>query len=82
MPYALQQAGFGLGLFLLVFVAIVTDYSLGLMIRNGHLSKSSSYQGVMEIAFGRVGLYLLTILQLIYPFIGLLINSHCIIMMI
>lgn len=32
IPYALHRAGFGLGLFLLVVVAIITDYSLILMV--------------------------------------------------
>uniref|UniRef100_A0A182M5G7 Putative sodium-coupled neutral amino acid transporter 11 n=1 Tax=Anopheles culicifacies TaxID=139723 RepID=A0A182M5G7_9DIPT len=31
IPYALHRAGFGLGLFLLVIVAVITDYSLILM---------------------------------------------------
>lgn len=32
IPYALHRAGFGLGLLLLVLVAIITDYSLILMV--------------------------------------------------
>lgn len=32
IPYALHKAGFGLGLLLLIFVAVVTDYSLILMV--------------------------------------------------
>lgn len=32
IPYALHRAGFGLGLFLLVIVAVITDYSLILMV--------------------------------------------------
>uniref|UniRef100_A0A182TWW4 Putative sodium-coupled neutral amino acid transporter 11 n=1 Tax=Anopheles melas TaxID=34690 RepID=A0A182TWW4_9DIPT len=32
IPYALHRAGFGLGLFLLVIVAAITDYSLILMV--------------------------------------------------
>jgi len=70
MAYALKEAGFGLGLILLVFVAVVTDYSLVLMVRSGHLSGSFSYQGIMRAAFGRPGFILLSILQFVYPFIG------------
>jgi amino acid permease len=70
IPYALHQAGFGAGLFLLVFVALATDYSLVLMIRSGHLSGAFSYQGLMEAAFGKPGFILLSLLQFIYPFIG------------
>lgn len=32
IPYALVRAGFGVGLILLVFVAVITDYSLRLMV--------------------------------------------------
>lgn len=34
IPYALHRAGFGLGLLLLILVAVITDYSLVLMV--GH----------------------------------------------
>lgn len=70
MPYALQQSGFALGLLLLIFVAVVTDYSLVLMVRGGHLAGTFSYQGLMEVSFGRPGYILLSVLQFIYPFIG------------
>ncbi|KDR11093.1 Putative sodium-coupled neutral amino acid transporter 11 [Zootermopsis nevadensis] len=71
IPYALHQAGFGIGLFLLVLVALATDYSLILMIRSGHLSGAFSYQGLMEAAFGKPGFILLSLLQFIYPFIAM-----------
>ena len=32
IPYALHRAGFGLGMMLLILVAIITDYSLILMV--------------------------------------------------
>lgn len=32
IPYAFHKAGFGFGLLLLAFVAIITDYSLILMV--------------------------------------------------
>ncbi|KAJ8687720.1 hypothetical protein QAD02_023514 [Eretmocerus hayati] len=71
IPYALHQAGFGLGMFLLVLVAIITDYSLVLMVRSGHLCGEMSYQGLMRASFGRPGFYILTALQFMYPFIAM-----------
>ncbi|CAG9815167.1 unnamed protein product [Phaedon cochleariae] len=71
IPYALHEAGFGFGLLLLIFVAVVTDYSLILMVRSGHISGKFSYQGIMEAAFGRAGYYLLGLLQFVYPFIAM-----------
>ncbi|XP_075225054.1 putative sodium-coupled neutral amino acid transporter 11 [Lycorma delicatula] len=71
IPYALKQAGFGFGLLLLGFIALVTDYSLILMVRSAHISSSFSYQGLMQAAFGNPGFYLLTFLQFTYPFIAM-----------
>ena len=44
MPYAFRQAGVVLGTFILIFIAIITDYSLILMVRGGELSGTNSYQ--------------------------------------
>ncbi|XP_012278789.1 putative sodium-coupled neutral amino acid transporter 11 [Orussus abietinus] len=71
IPYALHQAGFGLGLGLLVLVALLTDYSLILMVRSGHLCGEMSYQGLMRASFGRAGFYILTTLQFVYPFVAM-----------
>jgi amino acid permease len=45
IPYALHRAGFGLGLLLLILVAIITDYSLILMVseHTGEQFSSSTY---------------------------------------
>ncbi|KYN15077.1 Putative sodium-coupled neutral amino acid transporter 11, partial [Trachymyrmex cornetzi] len=71
IPYALHQAGFGLGIALLILVAALTDYSLILMVRSGRICGEMSYQGLMRASFGRAGFYILTILQLLYPFIAM-----------
>ncbi|XP_020281190.1 putative sodium-coupled neutral amino acid transporter 11 isoform X2 [Pseudomyrmex gracilis] len=71
IPYALHQAGFGLGIALLILVATLTDYSLILMVRSGHICGEMSYQGLMRASFGRAGFYILTVLQFFYPFIAM-----------
>ncbi|XP_029679402.1 putative sodium-coupled neutral amino acid transporter 11 isoform X2 [Formica exsecta] len=71
IPYALHQAGFGLGIALLILVAALTDYSLILMVRSGHICGEMSYQGLMRASFGRAGFYILTGLQFFYPFIAM-----------
>eukprot|EP00092_Neocalanus_flemingeri_P027919 GFUD01030312.1.p1 GENE.GFUD01030312.1~~GFUD01030312.1.p1 ORF type:complete len:446 (+),score=110.18 GFUD01030312.1:430-1767(+) len=71
IPFALKEAGFGLGLILLVVVGILTDYSLRLMVRAGTLSGTSSYQGIMEASFGMPGYVILSTIQFIYPFIAM-----------
>lgn len=59
-----------MGVILLALVAIVTDYSLVLMLRSAHISGSFSYQSLMKSAFGRYGFVVLSFLQFIYPFMG------------
>jgi hypothetical protein len=44
MPYAFREAGVGLGTLILIFIAVITDYSLILMVRGGQLSGTNSYQ--------------------------------------
>lgn len=70
IPYAFNLSGVGLGVILLILVAIITDYSLVLMLRSAHLSGSFSYQSLMKSAFGKYGYVVLSFLQFIYPFIG------------
>ncbi|GFN75345.1 sodium-coupled neutral amino acid transporter 11 [Plakobranchus ocellatus] len=71
IPFALKQAGFGLGIILLILVAFTTDYSIFLLIEGGHLSNTDTYQDMVLVAFGRPGFYLLTVLQFLYPFIAM-----------
>ncbi|KAF0762295.1 putative sodium-coupled neutral amino acid transporter 11 isoform X1, partial [Aphis craccivora] len=63
IPYAFNLSGVGMGVILLALVAIVTDYSLVLMLRSAHISGSFSYQSLMKSAFGRYGFVVLSFLQ-------------------
>ncbi|XP_034650582.1 putative sodium-coupled neutral amino acid transporter 11 isoform X2 [Drosophila subobscura] len=72
IPYALHRAGFGMGLALLILVAYITDYSLILMVRCGHICGRFSYPGIMEAAYGKYGYYLLSLLQFMYPFLAMI----------
>ncbi|XP_063698102.1 putative sodium-coupled neutral amino acid transporter 11 [Culicoides brevitarsis] len=72
IPYALHRAGFGLGLLLLILVAVITDYSLVLMIQCGHMCGRFNYPGIMEAAYGKWGYYLLLLLQFMYPFLAMI----------
>ncbi|XP_025415205.1 putative sodium-coupled neutral amino acid transporter 11 [Sipha flava] len=72
IPYAFNLSGVGMGVILLALVAIITDYSLVLMLRSAHISGSFSYQSLMKSAFGRPGFVVLSFLQFIYPFIAMI----------
>ena len=70
MAYALKESGFVLGVFCLFLVAVLTDYSLFILIKAGIASKTTSYQDLMTKAFGFPGFVVITIFQFTYPFIG------------
>lgn len=72
IPFALKQAGFGMGIFLLIFTALVNDYSIILLVEAGKLSNTDSYQDMIMVACGRPGFYLLTLLQFLYPLIAMI----------
>ncbi|XP_052245865.1 putative sodium-coupled neutral amino acid transporter 11 isoform X2 [Dreissena polymorpha] len=71
IPFAMKQAGFGLSIILLIVVAVITDYSILMLIEAGKLSNTKTYQDMMLVAYGRPGFYLLTFLQFLYPFIAM-----------
>ncbi|KAF3431652.1 hypothetical protein FNV43_RR26383 [Rhamnella rubrinervis] len=55
LPATMKVLGLGLGVGLIVFVAIMTEASLEMLLRFSKVGESVSYGGVMEDAFGRVG---------------------------
>uniref|UniRef100_A0A8C3IUI3 Putative sodium-coupled neutral amino acid transporter 11 n=1 Tax=Chrysemys picta bellii TaxID=8478 RepID=A0A8C3IUI3_CHRPI len=70
LPYSMKEAGFPLGVLLLVGVAYITDYSIILLIKGGNLSGTNSYQELVNKSYGFIGYLILSILQFLYPFIG------------
>ncbi|XP_066301395.1 putative sodium-coupled neutral amino acid transporter 11 isoform X4 [Branchiostoma lanceolatum] len=72
MPYALKQAGFPMGVLLILIVALITDYSVILLIRGGNLSGTKNYQDLVRAAFGFPGFIFLSIVQFVYPFIAMI----------
>ncbi|XP_023239840.1 putative sodium-coupled neutral amino acid transporter 11 [Centruroides sculpturatus] len=72
IPYAINQAGFVLGLLLLPIIAIATDYSLCILVKGGNIVGVSTYQDLVQAAFGKPGFYFLTLIQFIYPFIAMI----------
>ena len=76
MSYALHQAGVLMGILSFIFLGLVTDFSLIILIKAARLSGATSYQGVMASAFGTTGYVVLSILQFVYPIIGILFNSY------
>lgn len=55
LPFAVQQAGFVAGIFLIVLCAILTEKSLRLLIETAKHAQVPTYEMVAEAAFGRYG---------------------------
>uniref|UniRef100_A0A4W4GKT3 Putative sodium-coupled neutral amino acid transporter 11 n=1 Tax=Electrophorus electricus TaxID=8005 RepID=A0A4W4GKT3_ELEEL len=72
LPFSLAQAGLPLGMLLLFLVALITDYSIILLIKGGKLSGTHSYQALVHGTFGFVGFMILSVLQFLYPFIAMI----------
>ncbi|XP_078183650.1 putative sodium-coupled neutral amino acid transporter 11 isoform X6 [Callithrix jacchus] len=68
----MKQAGFPLGILLLLWVSYVTDFSLVLLIKGGALSGTDTYQSLVNKTFGFPGYLLLSVLQFLYPFIAMI----------
>ncbi|CAK9293598.1 unnamed protein product [Gordionus sp. m RMFG-2023] len=72
MPYAIKKSGIGLGIIFLLLVAFSSDYSLVLLVKGGQLAGTSNYQDLVLSSFGKIGFFILSIIQFIYPFIAII----------
>ncbi|CAF0961432.1 unnamed protein product [Didymodactylos carnosus] len=53
MSYAFRQAGFGVGIIILLLVAVLTDFSITLLLRSGDLAKVTTYQDLVLHVMGK-----------------------------
>ncbi|EEF47676.1 amino acid transporter AVT6A [Ricinus communis] len=72
LPAIMKVLGVGLGIGMIVLVAILTEYSLEILLRYSKAAKVESYGGVMGDAFGNIGKRLLQIFILL-NIVGVLI---------
>ncbi|KAJ8589334.1 amino acid transporter [Rhizopogon salebrosus TDB-379] len=71
LPYAVSQAGFFLGIFLLVVLCGVTDWTIRLVVINAKLSGRTSYIEVMNSCFGPSGRAAVSFFQFSFAFGGM-----------
>lgn len=72
LPATMNTVGLIPGIFLIIFVGFVTNYSIDFLLRYSSASKAMSYSGVMADSFGRIGRILLQLCIIINNF-GLLV---------
>ncbi|KAH9176293.1 amino acid transporter [Lactarius sanguifluus] len=71
LPYAMSRAGFVTGLFLLVVLCYVTDWTICLIVTNAKLSGTNSYIGIMNRSFGASGRAAVSFFQFSFAFGGM-----------
>ncbi|EMD37918.1 hypothetical protein CERSUDRAFT_154899 [Gelatoporia subvermispora B] len=71
LPYAIRQAGFVTGLFLLVVLCGVTDWTIRLIVVNAKLSGRNSYIEIMNHCFGPSGRAAVSFFQFAFAFGGM-----------
>ncbi|CAO3620053.1 unnamed protein product [Cunninghamella blakesleeana] len=70
IPYSIKEAGFGFGIILLIILTVVVDWTIRLLIFNGKLAGRTTYQDLLQFAFGRPGLIAISIFQFAFAFGG------------
>lgn len=70
LPYAVARAGFVMGIFLLITLAAVTDWTIRLVVLNAKLSGRESYTEVMHHCFGHWGSAGVSFFQFAFAFGG------------
>ncbi|KAJ7925314.1 amino acid transporter [Mycena leptocephala] len=71
LPYAVSQAGFFTGLFLLVVLCGVTDWTIRLIVINAKMSGAHSYIDIMNHCFGSSGRAAVSFFQFAFAFGGM-----------
>ncbi|KAJ3989089.1 amino acid transporter [Lentinula detonsa] len=71
LPYAISQAGFFIGLLLLVVLCGVTDWTIRLIVVNAKLSGSHTYIDIMNHCFGSSGRAAVSFFQFSFAFGGM-----------
>ncbi|KAL1925820.1 uncharacterized protein VTP21DRAFT_703 [Calcarisporiella thermophila] len=78
MPFAFSEAGFFMGIILLLLVTWVGDWTVRLLVFNGKLAGATTYQALLERCFGHAGLVAISIFQFAFAFGGMC--AYCVIM--
>lgn len=66
----MSRAGFVTGMFLLVVLCFVTDWTIRLIVTNAKLSGTNSYIGIMNRCFGSSGRAAVSFFQFSFAFGG------------
>ena len=71
LPYSMRESGFVAGLALLVGIALLTDWTIRLIVLNAKLSGRGTYIEIMGHCFGQRGRIAVSIFQFVFAFGGM-----------
>lgn len=71
LPYALREAGFLTGILLLIFLGVVTDWTIRLIVLNAKMSGRRSYIDILDSCFGKPGRAAVSFFQFAFAFGGM-----------
>ncbi|ANB11701.1 Avt2p [Sugiyamaella lignohabitans] len=69
-PYAVRQAGLLAGIFLLLSLTVVIDWTIRLMVTNAKMSGTDTFQATVKHCFGKPGLIAISLAQCLFAFGG------------
>ncbi|KAI9492230.1 transmembrane amino acid transporter protein-domain-containing protein [Zychaea mexicana] len=78
LPFSFKEAGFWMGIILLITLTVVVDWTVRLLMYDGKLAGRSTYQDLLEFSFGRAGLIAISIFQFAFGFGGMC--AYCVIL--
>ncbi|KAI3618569.1 hypothetical protein CBS9595_002932 [Malassezia furfur] len=71
LPYSMRESGFVAGVVLLLGIALLTDWTIRLIVLNAKLSGRSTYIDIMEHCFGHHGKLAVSLFQFVFAFGGM-----------
>lgn len=71
LPYSMRESGFVAGLVLLIGIALLTDWTIRLIVLNAKLSGRATYIDIMGHCFGKHGRMAVSIFQFVFAFGGM-----------
>ncbi|KOS13707.1 amino acid transporter [Malassezia pachydermatis] len=71
LPYSMRESGFVAGLVLLLGIALLTDWTIRLIVLNAKLSGRGTYIDIMGHCFGQYGRIAVSVFQFVFAFGGM-----------
>jgi len=68
LPFAVNEAGFFMGLIMLVFCGLITDFSVRMLVDTALKVGCTNYEDLCSLCFGKPGFYAVSLFMFIFAF--------------